>query len=144
MALTVTTSVISSITTTTATGGGTVTSSVTGVTLTAKGVVWNTSPNPTIANNKTTNGTSLAPFVSSLTGLLANNTYYVKAYATTGGVTTYGSQVSFTAGLAATISAEDYDLWKKIGYVAGVTPTDESIVRQLAYLDAESIINEEP
>jgi hypothetical protein len=144
MALIVTTSAISSITTATATGGGTVTSTVTGVTLTAKGVVWNTSPNPTIANSKTTNGTSLAPFVSSLTGLLANNTYYVRAYATTGGVTTYGNQVSFTAGLAVDLSTEDYDLWAKIGYIPGVTPTDESIARQLAYLAAEAVIHEQP
>jgi len=136
----ISTSVITSITTTTATGGG----NVTGLTITARGVVWNTSPSPTIANSKTTNGTGSGAFVSSLTGLLANNTYYVRAYATNSGGTAYGSQVSFTTVLAATMSQDDYDLWAKIGYVPNVTPTDESVAIQLAYLAAESIINEQP
>lgn len=144
MALTIITSGITSIGTIAATGGGRVTSNVTGVTLTARGVVWNTSPNPTIANSKTVNGTSFGAFSSSLTGLLPNNTYYVRAYATSSGVTTYGNQVSFTSGLVATISTENYDLWAKIGYIPGVTLTDESVSRQLAYLQAETITHEEP
>jgi hypothetical protein len=136
----VSTSVITSITTTTATGGG----SATGTSITARGVVWNTSPTPTIANNKTTNGTGAGAFVSSLTGLEANNTYYVRAYATNSGGTAYGSQVSFSTVFLVESSQDDLDLWAKIGYIAGLTPTDESVARQLAYLKAETVIHEQP
>ena len=141
--ITVITSGITSITPTTASGGGLVTIS-TGITISARGVVWNTAPNPTTANFKTTNGSGAGAFVSSLTGLVADNTYYVKAYASTLTGTTYGNQVVFNTGLAVNMTADLYDLWKKIGYVAGVTPTDESVAIQLAYLDAQSIIHEKP
>jgi len=92
---TVTTTSISNITTTTATGGGNVTSDG-GATVTARGVCWSTSQNPTIANSKTTDGSGTGSFVSSLTGLTPNTTYYVRAYATNSAGTAYGNQVSFT------------------------------------------------
>jgi hypothetical protein len=143
MALTVITSGITSITTISATGGGFI-SATTGITVSARGIVWNTTPNPTLANFKTTNGSGVGSFSSSLTGLQANNTYYVKAYATTTSGTTYGSQVVFSTTLSVQLTDDQYNLWKKIGYVSPVTPTDQSVARQLAILDAKSIINEQP
>lgn len=92
---TVTTNSIPNISQTTATIGGNVTSDG-GATVTAKGVCWNTSGSPTILNSKTTDGTGPGTFTSNLTGLTANTTYYVKAYATNINGTSYGSQVSFT------------------------------------------------
>jgi hypothetical protein len=92
---TVTTTSISSITTTTASGGGNVTSDG-GASVTARGVCWNTSANPTVSNNLTVDGTGTGSFTSSLTGLSAGITYYVRAYATNVNGTSYGSQVSFT------------------------------------------------
>lgn len=93
---TVTTSapVLTSITTTSATCGGNVTSDG-GANVTARGVCWNTSGNPTISNQHTTDGTGTGQFTSTITGLSANTTYYVKAYATNSAGTAYGSQKSF-------------------------------------------------
>jgi len=89
------TTAASSVTETTATSGGNVTGDG-GAAVTARGVCWSTSANPTIANSKTTNGTGTGTFTSSLTGLTANTLYYVRAYATNSMGTGYGTQVSFT------------------------------------------------
>jgi hypothetical protein len=68
----------------------------------ARGVCWNTSENPTIANSNTIDGYGIGVFTSSITGLTLGNTYYVRAYATNSAGTTYGNEISFTAnpGLA--------------------------------------------
>ncbi len=96
---TVTTASIGDITTTTASGGGNVTSDG-GASVTVRGVCWSASPNPTTANSKTTNGTGTGSFTSAITGLSPNTTYYVRAYATNSAGTGYGSQVSFTSNIA--------------------------------------------
>jgi len=65
--------------------------------ITAKGIVWGTSPNPTTAlSTKTSQGTGDASFTSTLTSLSQNTLYYVRAYVTNSNGTSYGSQVSFT------------------------------------------------
>ena len=92
---TLTTTAVSAITATTATSGGTITSPG-GTTITASGVCWSTSANPTIADSKTTGATASGSFSGALTGLLGGLTYYVRAYATNTGGTAYGDQVSFT------------------------------------------------
>ena len=92
---TITTTAISSITQTTAVSGGNVTSDG-GSAVSVRGVCWSTTINPTTANSKTTDGTGAGIFASSITGLLANTTYHVRAYATNGIGTSYGSDVSFT------------------------------------------------
>ena len=89
------TTVTSSISQATATSGGTVTSDG-GAAFTARGVCWNTSQNPTITNSKTTDSAGTGAFTSSITGLTALTTYYVRAYATNSAGTVYGNQVSFT------------------------------------------------
>lgn len=85
----------SNITTTSASSGGNVTADG-GSPVTAKGVVWGTSQNPTIANSKTVNGTGTGSFTSVISGLAGNTIYYVRAYATNGNGTVYGNQVTFT------------------------------------------------
>jgi uncharacterized protein (TIGR02145 family) len=92
---TVTTSPVTNITATTATSGGNVIEDG-GGTVTARGVCWSTSQNPTISGNHTTNGNGLGTFTSQITGLNPNTTYFVRAYATNSEGTSYGSQVSFT------------------------------------------------
>ena len=92
---TVTTVAISNIDKTTATGGGEVTADG-GATVTARGICWSTSQNPTVDGNHTTDGTGTGSFTSSMTGLTANTTYYVRAYATNSAGTAYGEEVSFT------------------------------------------------
>lgn len=92
---TVTTTAITSITSTTATSGGNVTSDG-GASVTARGVCWNTSTNPTTANSHTSDGTGTGSYSSLLTSLTDCSTYYVRAYATNSVGTSYGSNVVFT------------------------------------------------
>jgi uncharacterized protein (TIGR02145 family) len=93
--LSVTTGTVTNITTTTATCSGNVTSDG-GSSVTARGVCWSTSQNPTTSNSKTTNGTGLGTYTSHITGLSPNTTYYVRAYATNSEGTAYGEQKTFT------------------------------------------------
>jgi len=98
---TVTTSNISSITPYSAFSGGNVISDG-GASVTARGVCWNTLPNPTTGNSKTINGSGIGSFTSEITGLAPNTTYYVRAYATNSYGTSYGIEKSFTALSAST------------------------------------------
>ena len=93
---TITTTAISNITTTTASSGGNITNQGSSA-VTARGVCWSTNPSPTIGNSKTSNGTGTGSFTSAITGLTANTTYYVRAYATNSTGTAYGNEVSFKA-----------------------------------------------
>lgn len=85
-----------SITLTTAISGGNITADG-GADITARGVVWNTSSNPTISlTTKTTDGTGIGSFTSNVINLTPNTTYYVRAYATNSLGTAYGNEVTFT------------------------------------------------
>jgi hypothetical protein len=90
----VNTSAATAITMTTATAGGNVTSDG-GSPVTARGVCWSTGANPTIAGSHTTDGAGVGVFSSSLTGLAANTTYHIRAYATNASGTFYGNDLSF-------------------------------------------------
>jgi len=75
--------------------GGTVTDDG-GFSVTARGVCWSVSPEPTISNLHSTDGNGLGTFVSTLTGLQPSTTYYVRAYATNANGTVYGEQRTVT------------------------------------------------
>lgn len=92
---TLTTAVITWITSSSAISGGNI-SSDGGTAVTERGVCWSTSTNPAIEGSHTTDGTGIGSFESSLTGLTANTTYYVRAYATNSAGTEYGNEVTFT------------------------------------------------
>ena len=92
---TVTTTTISAITITSAISGGSVTSDGGGA-LSAWGVCWSTSANPTLANSFLQNNEISRGFTSALSGLTRNTTYYVRAYAMNSVGTAYGNEVSFT------------------------------------------------
>jgi len=92
---TITTTAITNITQTTGTSGGDVTSDG-GATVTARGICWNTTASPTIADSHTADGSGTGVFVSNLTGLSANTLYYIRAYATNSVGISYGNQISFT------------------------------------------------
>jgi hypothetical protein len=94
-----TTKTPSNVTYNAAKSGGNITSDG-GAAVTARGVCWNTNPNPTITlSTKTSDGTGTGTFTSSITGLLPNTTYYVRAYATNSLGTSYGNQVTLTTTL---------------------------------------------
>jgi hypothetical protein len=93
---TLTTDMATGITTNSATGGGNVIHNG-GTTVTARGVCWDISPNPTVAlTTKTSDGSGNGNFTSSITGLITGTVYYVRAYATNSLGTVYGNQVIFT------------------------------------------------
>ena len=92
----VTTSEISTITQTDAIGGGNITDEGSS-TVIARGLCWSISPNPTIADNKTSDGSGAGSFISDITGLIGNETYYARAYATNSEGTGYGMVISFTS-----------------------------------------------
>ncbi len=92
----VTTTAASNITATTATAGGNVITDG-GSSVTARGTCWNTTANPTVSGNHTTDGAGLGSFVSSLTGLAPTTTYHIRAYATNGNGTFYGEDLQFTS-----------------------------------------------
>ena len=99
---TVTTSQVTNITQTSATGGGNVTNSG-GATVTERGICWSTSHNPTTSGSHANSGTGTGSFTVNMTGLTANTTYYVRAYAINSAGTSYGSEVSFTTQQAITL-----------------------------------------
>jgi uncharacterized protein (TIGR02145 family) len=86
---------ISDIGQTTATGGGNV-SDDGGAEVTARGVCWNTTGNPTLAGDKTLDGSGTGAFISELSGLTSETPYFVRAYATNSKGTAYGDEKSFT------------------------------------------------
>lgn len=66
-----------------------------GAELSACGVCWSTSPNPTIEDNHSSDGTQVGLFYSVIHGLSPNTTYYIRAYATNVCGTSYGEELSF-------------------------------------------------
>ncbi|MBU0665398.1 MAG: hypothetical protein KJ990_12760 [Proteobacteria bacterium] len=91
---TVSTATVFNITSTTATSGGNV-SDEGGHGVTSRGACWSISPPPTLTDSCTIDGSGPGSFVSSLTGLTANTSYSVRAYATNCEGTSYGEQKSF-------------------------------------------------
>jgi uncharacterized protein (TIGR02145 family) len=107
---------ISNISYTSASGGGQVTSDG-GSAITARGVCWNNTGAPTVADSHTTDGTGTGTFTSSLTGLAANSTYFVRAYATNGNGTNYGNQVSFSTLLTSQWQSNGSSIYYNAGKV---------------------------
>jgi GH25 family lysozyme M1 (1,4-beta-N-acetylmuramidase) len=92
---TVTTTAATAITAGSAASGGNV-SADGGSAVTARGVCWATSANPTVADSLTEDGSGTGDFTSQLSDLAAETTYYLRAYATNLQGTAYGNQQTFT------------------------------------------------
>ncbi len=114
----VTTSDVSAITATTATAGGNVTDE-NGNAVTARGVCWSTSAEPTLTDSCTEDGPGWGAFTSSLTGLSSGTEYHVRSYATNGIGTSYGSEKVF--------SEPPYTVtYDGNGSTGGLVPTDNN------------------
>ncbi len=92
---TVITSSVNNISYTSATIDGTVTDDG-GATVTERGVVYSTTPNPTTSNSKVVSGSGKGSFTCNLSDLQDGVTYYVRAYAVNEKGTAYGEEKSFT------------------------------------------------
>jgi hypothetical protein len=86
---------VTNVSITTITCGGNVVSDG-GEAVIARGVCWSTEVYPTIINNYTTDGIGAGIFTSSVTGLLPETIYYIRAYAANSLRTVYGEQFTFT------------------------------------------------
>ncbi|OFY43715.1 MAG: hypothetical protein A2Z69_01670 [Bacteroidetes bacterium RBG_13_44_24] len=89
------------------------------------GIVWSTSPRPTIdLATRTIDGTLSGQFTSTMSELTEYTTYYVRAYATNANGTGYGNEVTFsTVGVVIDIDGN----W----YIAGVAGTQIWMLQNL-------------
>jgi len=91
----VTTCKVNNIMTTSAFSGGTIVDN--SISITAKGICWSTSQNPTTdLATKTNDGTENSNFTSNIVNLNPSTTYYVRAYIVTKDGVAYGSQETFS------------------------------------------------
>jgi uncharacterized protein (TIGR02145 family) len=90
-----TTAEATNVTSSSAVSGGNI-SSDGGASVTARGICWAVAANPTISDNKTSNGTGTGSFTSDLTGLQSGTIYHARAYATNSIGTAYGNDITFT------------------------------------------------
>ena len=107
---TVTTSDVNNITSTTAECGGVVTEG--DLTVMARGVCWNTADNPTLDDSHTVDGGGAGAFTSTITDLIGNTTYCVRAYATTSEGTVYGETRTFKTNnnFSFTVNGVSFDM----------------------------------
>lgn len=86
---------VTSINTTTISSGGNIINNG-GAFVTAKGLCWDTQPNPTIAlPTKTTDGQGNETFMREISSLIPNQRYFLRAYATNSKGTAYGNEIEF-------------------------------------------------
>ena len=88
--------------------------------ITASGVCWATTPNPTLINTSTSDWKGNMIYQSNLTGLQSSTIYYARAYATNSEGTGYSEQIQFTTlndhtGETGTINDIDGNTYSTIG-----------------------------
>ena len=134
---TVTTSSATSISYTSATVFGSITDDG-GATVTERGVVYSTTPNPTTSNSKVVSGSGKGSFTCNLSNLQDGVTYYVRAYAVNEKGTAYGEETSFTTkaitvptvttSSATSISYTSATVFGSITDDGGATVTERGVV----------------
>jgi len=119
------TSGVGDIETTTAMGGGRV-SSDGGFSIISRGLCWSTSSNPTIANLHTNNGSDTGSFESKISGLHPNTTYYARAYAQNEAGIAYGSNMVFTttSGLPSVTTTTASNITSSTAQAGGTVDSD--------------------
>jgi len=92
---TVATSNVTSVTRSSATGGGNV-SSDGGASVTVRGICWSQNQSPGFSDSCRSSGSGTGSFSATMSALTPGTTYYVRAYATNSVGSSFGSAVSFT------------------------------------------------
>jgi plastocyanin len=123
---TLTTTAVTGIALTSATSGGNISSDGNSA-VTARGVCWSTSADPTTSDSKTSDGTGTGQYSSNITGINPGTLYNVRAYATNSAGTAYGDQVTFTttASQLATLTTTAISSITAITAASGGTITDD-------------------
>lgn len=105
---------------TSAYGGGNITSEGTSL-VTQRGVCWSLTPNPTLANNFTIDGSGLGAFGSDLLPLQPGTLYYVRAYAVNTTGTAYGNTQLFNTPNASGSGSLPTISTNIVGYTDGLS-----------------------
>ena len=100
----ITTTAAASVATTSAILGGNVTSDGNS-TVTERGICYSTTQSPTTSNTKVANGNGTGIFSGTITGLVNNTTYYVRAYAINSMGTAYGNEVNFKTTMVVSLAS---------------------------------------
>lgn len=115
---------VDNITTTTATCGGQVLEEGASEVV-SRGVCWSTNSNPTINDSHASSGSGVGSFAIEMTGLSRATRYYVKAYATNGEGTAYGTAIYFaTEGEPSIVTIDPVDEITANSALCGGTVTD--------------------
>lgn len=104
---TVTTASVTNATQTTADSGG-ISINANGGTISSRGVQWSSTQNFATILGSTSDGTGTSNYVSAITGLTANTTYWVRAYVTNEVATGYGTPISFITAETVILNNFDY------------------------------------
>jgi uncharacterized protein (TIGR02145 family) len=132
-----TTTAVSDITRSSSESGGNITSDK-GYNVIDRGVCWSTTANPTVNDNRTSEGTGMGVFTSSLTGLVRNTTYYVRAFAINSQGTGYGDTVSFTTlDSAYTVTDIDGNVYQALSIGTQVWMTEN--LKVMHYRNGEEV-----
>jgi uncharacterized protein (TIGR02145 family) len=107
---TIVTSAVSNVKPLVATVGGTI-SNDGGDNITERGIVYGTSPNPTVSGDKKAAGTGTGTFSVVLTPLESLVLYYARAYAINGYGVAYGNQIKFNSAPATTVKDIDGNVY---------------------------------
>ena len=122
----------------TVTSGGTV-STDGGSPVTARGLVWSTSPNPTtLLPTITTEGTGKGSFTSTVVDLFPETKYYMRAYAINNAGSSYGAEITFTTPANPPLSIDQF--YKKSLDALGIPIVSSDKVSDEALTRAKNII----
>jgi hypothetical protein len=96
----------------------------------SRGICWATSPLPTTDQSKLINIATTEEFTSIMTGLTANTTYYVRAFAVNMAGTNYGNQFSFTTAGTPNLPLPNLGLAGNFGILSksGITDVYKSMI----------------
>jgi hypothetical protein len=109
-----------------------------GSAITAIGICWSTSPNPTTTNYKTSDTITATSAADTLQNL-SLTTYYIRAYATNSAGTAYGNQITLVVSTTGTVADIDGNAYGTITIGTQIWMT--SNLRVTHYQNGDSIVD---